>query len=100
MLELRNNGQIIGGMQIGGGDFLGSGLQELGLGSLLQTQIPIAGNWSYEAGTRMLELNTTASGYGTQGSDTIRIIATGHESGPITGQDLSGRTWTLERLQG
>ena len=36
--------------------------------------------------------------FGQQQNDTIRIRATGHEKGAITGQDLAGRTWTLRRM--
>jgi hypothetical protein len=97
-LELRRNGQIVGEMQMGKGGVIGPGLRELGLGNLLNMRIPFSGHWSYEPITRVLELNTTASGFGTQGSETVRIIASGDESGPIQGQDLSGRTWTLRRV--
>ena len=98
ILELRRNGQVVGEMQMSQGGVLGPGLEGLGMGNLLNMKFPISGRWTYESKTRVLELNTTSSGFGTQGSDTVRIIASGNETGPIQGQDLSGRTWTLRRI--
>jgi len=93
-LELRKNGQVIGSMRLGLAGLVGAELG--GMGGL---EIPVNGSWKYEPGTRVLELNTTASGFGTTGSETVHmIVARGHESGPIQGRDLAGRTWVLRRL--
>lgn len=47
----------------------------------------------------MLTLTVTASGFGQQNTDVVRIRTTGRERGEIQGQDLAGRTWTLRRVE-
>jgi hypothetical protein len=63
-------------------------------------RIPLYGSWSYDRGTQILTIQTSAVAFGQQRSDTITIRATGREKGTISGQDLAGRKWTLRRVEG
>lgn len=92
VFELRRNGQIVGQLQIAGGGLLGRGVQGMGLGNLLNRKFPFTGSWTYELGTQILEMNTTATAFGNQANETIRIMTSPNPTGPMEGQDLSGRT--------
>lgn len=97
-LELRENGQVEGEGGISDAGLAGQMAGELGMGDLLSMRIPVHGTWSYERGSRILTIEMTAEALGQRQDDTIRIRATGHEKGAITGEDLGGRTWTLRRV--
>jgi hypothetical protein len=97
--ELRANGQMEGdGGLSNSGSFAGIPVDPE-LTHLLTMRIPINGSWSYDQGSKTLTITTsTAVVFGQQQSDTIRILTTGYERGAITGKDLAGRNWTLQRM--
>lgn len=98
-LKLRENGQMDGE---GGADLSGVAGQlseQMGMGGLLTMRIQVHGSWSYDLGTQLLTLVLIASGFGQQTHDTVNIRTTGREKQAIRGQDLEGRTWSLERLK-
>lgn len=97
-LELRENGQVEGEGGIGDTGLAGQMAGEMGMSGLLSMRIPVHGTWSYERGSQILTIEMTAEALGQQQQDTIRIRATGHEKGAITGEDFGGRTWTLRRI--
>ena len=95
-LELRENGQIEGegGLNESGAIWQ---LADPDMHGLLKTRIPIHGNWYYDDRTQMLTLETVSSGFGQTQQDTVRIHATGREKGQISGKDLGGRIWVLQK---
>ncbi|MCK4782966.1 MAG: toll/interleukin-1 receptor domain-containing protein, partial [Desulfobacteraceae bacterium] len=98
-LELRTNGQVEGKGGISNSGVAGQIAGQMGMSGLLSMRIPFHGSWSYDRGSKTLTIETsTGVVFGQQQNDTIRIRATGHEKGAITGQDLAGRTWTLRRV--
>ncbi len=98
-LELRANGQVEGKGGISNSGVVGQIAGQMGMSGLLSMRIPFHGSWSYDRGLKILTIETsTGVVFGQQHNDTIRIRATGHEKGAITGQDLAGRTWTLQRV--
>jgi hypothetical protein len=98
-LELRENGQVEGEGGVSDSGLAGQFASQMGMSGLLSMRIPLNGSWSYERGSKTLTIETsTGVVFGQQQNDTIRIRATGHEKGAITGQDLGGRTWTLRRV--
>ena len=94
-LELRTNGQVEGKGGIEQSGVAGDLARSMGMEGILNMRIPVQGNWSYDRGSQILTLNMTASGFGQQNTDIVRIRTTGREEGAIQGQDLSWRTWTL-----
>lgn len=98
-LELRTNGQVEGKGGISNSGVAGQIAGQMGMSGLLSMRIPLHGSWSYDRGSKTLTIEiSTGVVFGQQQNDTIRIRATGHEKGAITGQDLAGRTWTLRRV--
>ena len=97
-LELRENGQLEGTGFLSNSGLIG-GLADETMRRLLERQIPVYGKWSYDQVTQALTLNTTASILGQEQHDTVRILATGREEGAISGEDLGGRFWKLQRVQ-
>jgi hypothetical protein len=98
-LELRENGQVEGMGGISNSGVAGQIAGQMGMNGLLSMRVPFHGSWSYNRGSKTLTINTSTDVvFGQQQNDTIRIRATGHEKGAITGQDLAGRTWTLMRV--
>ena len=96
--ELRENGQVEGEGGISNTGLAGSLAEQAGMGGLLSMRIPLHGSWSYDRRAGVLTIQISATAFGQQQNDTIRIRTTGHETGPITGEDLAGRTWTLWHL--
>jgi hypothetical protein len=97
--ELRENGQVEGDGGISDSGLAGQLAGEMGMSGLMSMRIPLHGSWSYDRGSQTLTIETSTSVvFGRQQNDTIRIRATGHEKGAITGEDLAGRTWTLRRV--
>jgi hypothetical protein len=98
-LELRKNGQVDGMGGVSNSGLVGQMAGQMGMSDLLNMRIPFHGSWSYNRGSKTLTINTSTDAvFGQQQNDTIRIRATGHEKGAITGQDLAGRNWTLKRM--
>jgi len=98
-LVLRPNGQVEGKGGISNSGVAGQIAGQMGMSGLLNMRIPFHGSWSYDRGSKTLTIETsTGVVFGQQQNDTIRIRATGHEKGAITGEDLAGRTWTLRRV--
>lgn len=96
--ELRENGQVEGEGGIRNTGLAGGLAEQSGMGGLLSMRIPLHGSWSYDRRTKVLTIEISAAAFGQQQNDTITIRTTGHEKGPITGEDRAGRTWTLLRL--
>jgi hypothetical protein len=97
--ELRENGQVEGEGGISNSGLAGQLAGQMGMSGLMSMRIPLHGSWSYDRGSKTLTIETSTSVvFGQQQNDTIRIRATGHEKGAITGEDLAGRTWTLRRM--
>jgi len=98
-LELRENGQVEGEGGASDTGVAGQMANQMGMGGVLNMRIPFHGSWSYDHGSQTLTIETaTNTVFGQQQNDTIRIRATGHEKGKISGQDLAGRQWTLWRV--
>ncbi len=97
-LELRANGQVEGKGGFEQSGVAGDLARSLGVEGILSMRVPVQGNWSYDRGSQVLTLNVTASMFGQQNTDMVRIRTTGRERGAIQGQDLTGRTWTLRRV--
>ena len=96
--ELRMNGQLAGSAQEQQSGLLGDLVNQAGVGSLLNTSIPVHGDWTYEDVADLLTITMTATGFGTANTETIRIKAASRDREAILGRDLGGRTWTLTRL--
>lgn len=98
-LELRENGQVEGEGGASNTGMAGQIASQMGMGGVLSMRIPFHGSWSYDQGSQTLTIETaTNTVFGQQQNDTIRIRATGHEKGKISGQDLGGRQWALWRV--
>ncbi|MCK4821247.1 hypothetical protein KA005_36110, partial [bacterium] len=97
-LELRPNGQLEGEGGASQSGVAGELAAQMGMGGLFTMRIPVNGSWSYNRGTQTLTLEIYASGFGQQTHDTVRIRTTGRENQAISGQDLGGRMWSLQRL--
>jgi hypothetical protein len=97
-LQLRANGQLEGEGGASQSGLAGQIAAQIGMGGLLTMRIPVHGSWSYDQGTQVLTLELSASGFGQQTHDTVKIRTTGREKQAISGQDLGGRMWTLQRL--
>lgn len=97
-LELRAKGQIVGDGGVEQNGIAGDLARSLGVGGILNTRIPVQGNWSYDRGSQILAVTITANGFGQHNTETVRIRTTGRERGEIQGQDLAGRTWPFRRI--
>lgn len=96
-LELRANGQLEGEGGASQSGVAGELARQMGVEQILKMRVQVHGSWSYDKRTKTLTLVIGASGFGQQTEDTVKIQTTGRESGAITGHDLAGRTWTLQR---
>ncbi len=96
-LELRENGQVEGEGGASQSGTAGELARQLGMEHILTMRVRVHGNWSYDQNTQTLTLVISASGFGQQTTDTVRIQTTGREKGTIQGQDLAGRMWSLRR---
>jgi hypothetical protein len=99
-LELKRNGQLTGTGHLKLGGFLPRIMEIEGLETLLSTNIPIRGNWTYDDRMDLLTMTWTTQGFGQSHTERISLRATGREQGAIQGQDLGGRLWTLQRVKG
>jgi hypothetical protein len=97
-LVLRPNGQMEGEGGIDPQGFIYQLAASQGMTGLLTTRLPVQGSWLYDRGAHVLTLDMTASGFGQTNREVVTIRATGRENQALTGQDLGGRTWTVQRM--
>ena len=94
-LELRKNGQINGTGKIDAGGMFG--MIAGNMSHLLDLRGSVTGRWSYEPASKVLDLHLTARMMGQTQSERIQIIVSSTR-GKLTGRDLTGRNFELERM--